>query len=87
MISLRRIKAIECYLSGAAAPHERLLHQARMLVDCDLQRDTRLQQQVYEAVRAYGRKQLRNNIKAVEEQLFTDSTYADFQQQIKQIFD
>ncbi|MDR6944969.1 hypothetical protein [Mucilaginibacter pocheonensis] len=84
--SLNEIAAIEDHLLQRHTPGAALLFEAKMLLDADLQNKVSSQQQVYSLVQQYSRKQLKHEIEAVHQQLFTQPEHLSFRQKIARIF-
>ncbi|MEK6477268.1 hypothetical protein WJR50_07030 [Catalinimonas sp. 4WD22] len=84
--SLNEIKAIEQHLLQEQQPEEALLFEARMMLDEGLKENVQWQQQAYQLVRAYGRKQLRAEIEAIHQQLFTQARHRSFRQKVLSLF-
>lgn len=84
--SLNNIRETEEYLFDILTPVERLIFNARMLVNPLLRRDTHFQQKAYRVIRHYGRKKLREEIGAVETRMFNDGDARSLQSQISKIF-
>jgi hypothetical protein len=77
---------IEAYLNGSLDTGSALLFEAQMILEPGLHDKIRWQNKTYEIIRHYGRKQLRQEIEAVHEQLFTRPEYASFSQKIRLLF-
>ena len=84
--SLNNIRETEEYLFGILTPVERLIFNARTLVDPLFRRDTHFQKNAYRVIRHYGRKKLREEIEAVETRMFNDGDARSLQNQISKIF-
>lgn len=84
--SLNNIAYIEAHLLKAQQPGDALLFDAKLLLDHDLQVDTAAQKQVYTLVQQYGRRQLKQEIEAVHQQLFTQPEHMSFKQKIARLF-
>lgn len=84
--SLNEIKKTEQYLLKENPPEEALLFEAQMILDPRLKEKAEWQQKTYQLVRAYGRLQLRAEIEAVHQQLFTKPAYKSFRQKIRSFF-
>jgi hypothetical protein len=83
---MRETEEIENYLNGNLRPEDRLLMEAKLLVNPELQEKSRWQQITYKLVQKFGRKQLKQEIKETEHRLFTAPEFAGFQQKIQAIF-
>lgn len=84
--SLNEIKSIEQHLLQEQQPEDALLFEAHLILDDELQENVQWQQQVYQLVRAYGRKQLRAEIESVHQQLFTQARHRSFRQKVLRLF-
>ena len=77
---------LEDYLLGTMQPEERLLMEANFLLKADLQEKAKWQENTYTLIRQYSRKQLRAEIEAVHNKLFTEKKFESFRQKISSIF-
>lgn len=84
--SLNNIAQTEAHLLNKQQPGDALLFDAWLLLDTDLQADVSAQKQVYTLVQQYGRRQLKQEIEAVHQQLFTQPEHLSFKQKIARIF-
>ena len=84
--SLNNIAQIEAHLLGSQKPADALLFEARLLLDDSLQVDASAQKQVYNLVQQYSRKQLKQEIEAAHQKLFTRPEHLSFKQKIARIF-
>ena len=84
--SLNNIATIEAHLHKKQQPADALLFDAKLLLDDDLQVNVTAQQQVYSLVQQYGRKQLKQEIETVHQQLFNTTKHLSFRQKIARIF-
>ncbi len=84
--SLTDIHTIEQFLAGRLRPDERLVFEARMLTQPALQRNVILQQKIQAAAVAFGRHQLKQQLKAVHQNLFSHPRKRLWQQRILQYF-
>ena len=84
--SLNNIAQTEARLFNKQHPGDALLFDARLLLDTDLQADVSAQKQIYALVQQYGRRQLKQEIEAVHQQLFTQPEHLSFKQKIARIF-
>ena len=84
--SLTNVAIIESFLTGMLRAEDRLLFEARLLTDPDLEIQTRLQKKVYELVRLFGRKQLKTELQAIHARLITHPDKGVFQKEIANIF-
>ena len=84
--SLRETKMLDDYSLRKQADDERLLSEARLLLSPALRDKLHWQQQVYQIVRSYGRRRLKEELEAVHTQLFTESRFMRFRKKIYHIF-
>ncbi|WP_156309024.1 hypothetical protein [Sphingobacterium endophyticum] len=86
MTSWNETKRIDDYLLGKLPVNEALLFDVQLLIDEELEANVKSQQRSYEIIRQFGRAQLRNELEAVQQKLFTDPKYTSFKQKIVQLF-
>ncbi|MFC4874932.1 hypothetical protein [Negadavirga shengliensis] len=84
--SLLEIKALETHLLKSGSPQDRLVMNARLLLSHDLRIDLAAQKASYELIQKYGRRQLREEIKAVENEVFHSGNHPKFMERIRRIF-
>ena len=84
--SLNEIRQIEKYLLRQLSTEEALVFEARLLTNPVLKANAYLQQKVYQLLRIYHRKKLKEEVEAVHQRLFSDPEKADFQQNIIHLF-
>lgn len=84
--SLNNILETEQYLAGQLTPEDRLMYDARLIVDTDLKEQTRWQQHTYDVVRAYGRMQFKDQLNQLHECLMTEPQHIRFRNKIRNIF-
>lgn len=84
--SLNEIEQIEKYLLGGLNTQDRLLFQAELLLNPQKTENVYWQQKTYILVQAYGRKQLKKDIEAVHQKLFTSPVHQNFRQKILALF-
>lgn len=84
--SLNEIKEIEGYLLQTAPVEDRLLLEVKMTLEPTLAEKVDLQKKVYHQVRQYAHKQLREEIRSVEADLFKLSKYRLFRQKVLRLF-
>lgn len=77
---------IEQYIHGALDPEEKLLMDARCIMDAELSDKVHWQQKTYALVQQYGRKKLKMELEAIQQRLFSESRFATFRNKIKNIF-
>jgi len=83
---LIEIAEIESWVLQQGDPADRLVTEGRLLLNPALREQAAWQTQTYAVVREYGRQKLKEEIKAVENQLFTSAKHRRFQERIRSIF-
>lgn len=84
--SLNEIAQIESWVTGRLQPSEKLLFEARLLVSPALRDQLKLQQAIHQVVRLFARKQLKQELRAVQNNMFRQAGKSAFQQEVNQIF-
>ncbi|HEY0244880.1 MAG TPA: hypothetical protein VGC01_04900 [Mucilaginibacter sp.] len=84
--SWNETEQIETYLNGFNDNGEALIFEAKTLLDPSLQDKIYWQQKTYELIQRYGRKQLKQEIEAIHQQLFTKPEHSGFRQKIRLLF-
>jgi len=84
--SLNELQLAEGYLLQTATPAEKLVFEARLMVQPSLREETHWQQKTYDIVREYGRQQLLTEIADVHRKLFSGHTHTGFRRRISRIF-
>lgn len=84
--SLTELERIENFLLQKSDHGERLLLEAQLKIDASLAEKVRWQRKTYQILQQYGRHQLRKEIHAVSQQLFTAPKHSGFKQKILSIF-
>lgn len=77
---------IENYLVGNLPGDEKLLFEARLLIDSPFKEKLENQKLVHNIVSSYSRKQFKLEIQIIEQRLFTETRYSKFKNQITQLF-
>lgn len=77
---------IEKYLHRKLSIADRLLFDAKLIIDPVLRRHVRLQKKLYAIVRQSGRRELKNEVEQIHHCLFNDPEKATFRQQVYKIF-
>ncbi len=77
---------LEHYLQSRLTAEDRLLMDARLIIDKGLQDKLQWQKKTYALIQAYGRKKLREEIEQLQERMFTEKRFQFFQLKIKNIF-
>jgi hypothetical protein len=84
--SLNELKQIEDHLLRLSLPEDTLLFEAKMILDTGLRSNVLLQQRTYTLVQQYGRKQLKAEIEAVHQQIFSNPSQQGFVNKILSLF-
>lgn len=84
--SLNELALIEEFLLSKPGNSEKVLMQARLILQPELQESTYWQRKTYELVKHYGRQKLREEISQVDQKLFSGPEYLPFRQKIMQFF-
>jgi len=84
--SLNDIRHTEAWLQGTLPAADKLLFEARIILSPLLKEQVARQQQVYQIVQAYGRKQMKAEIETVHSKLFSERKHQSFSQRIRAIF-
>lgn len=83
---LNELQLIEHFLLNKCPAGDTLLMQARLTIDPALRKKVAIQRKVYDLVRGYGRKKLKEEVAAVYQKLFDDPEKHPFRQEIIRIF-
>jgi len=84
--SLIETEQIEAHLLRLSEPGDALVFEARLLLEPGLRDKMHWQQKTYTIIKQYGRQQLRQEIGAVHQQLFSNPEHAGFGQKIMRLF-
>ena len=84
--SLTNTRQIEQYLQGTQSTVDKLLFEARLIIDPALRRDVHFQKKVYSLVALYNRELMREKIEKLHQAVFENGSNNDFKQSILQIF-
>ena len=84
--SLNNLKEIDDHVLGLHSPQDDLLFEAKMMLSEDLKDDVAWHKQTLGLVQQYGRMQLREEIAAIHQQLFTQPGHQSFRRQILRFF-
>ena len=86
MTSWNKTRQIDEFLLGPSDAGSALLFEAKMILDPDLRDQTIWQKKAYVIIQQYGRKQLKQEIEAIHQQLFTRPEHLSFSQKIRLLF-
>ncbi|MBS1503008.1 MAG: hypothetical protein JST32_13155 [Bacteroidetes bacterium] len=84
--SLPETEQIDAHLLRLSEAGDRLVFEARLLLEPELRVKMHWQENTYALVKKYGREELKKEIKAVHQQLFTEQKHISFRQKILGIF-
>ncbi|MFC6098947.1 hypothetical protein [Olivibacter domesticus] len=84
--SLNKLKFLENYIENQLLPEEKLLLDARIIIDEELKDELYCQEKTYQIIRAYGRENLRAQLTRVEHELFVNPVHKKFIDKIKDFF-
>ena len=84
--SLIETQNIEANLLRLSEPGDALVFEAKLLLEPELREKTRWQQEAYRMIKLYGRDQLKREIEAIHQKLFTQSEHMSFSQKIRRLF-
>jgi hypothetical protein len=86
MTSWNETEQIEVQLSGQSDTGSRLVFDARVILDPELRDKVLWQKKTYIIIQSYGRRQLKKEIEAVHQKLFTQPEHISFSQKIRRLF-
>ncbi|SMD14645.1 hypothetical protein [Pedobacter nyackensis] len=84
--SWNELLLIEDYLLSDRNEADKVVLEARMILQPDLKDSIFWQEKTYSLIEQYGRQQLRKEIEQVHGKLFTAPEHASFRQRIMQLF-
>jgi hypothetical protein len=84
--SWNELRLIEDFLLSETKAEDRILFEARLLLQPDLKDSVFWQQKTYSLIHKYGRQQLRKEIELVHEKLFTAPEHYSFRQKVMRLF-
>lgn len=84
--SLIETRQIEGLILRKGKAEDRICLEAKILLDPQFASKVAFQEMAYQAVQAYGRKQVQAEIKNLDLALFSQSQYRGFRQRILSIF-
>ena len=84
--SLIETEQIEAHLLQRSEPGDQLVFEARLLLEPELGEKMEWQQETYRMITLYGRDQLKQEIEAVHQKLFTKKKHLSFSQKITRLF-
>ena len=84
--SLIKLQEIEEFVLQSADVTDRLVFEARMIVDPALAHEVTRQKETYTLIQQYGRRKLKAELEAVHQTLFTQPIHRRFRQKILSLF-
>ena len=84
--SWNETEQIELHLSGQHDTGNALVFEARMLIAPELGDRVLWQKKTYNIIQSYSRRQLKKEIEAVHQKLFTQTEHISFSQKIRRLF-
>lgn len=84
--SWNELMLIEDYLLSDKKGADRMLHEARVILQPGLKDSVFWQEKTYQLIQQYGRQQLRKEIEQVHEKLFTAPEHRSFRERIIALF-
>ncbi|MEO3408325.1 hypothetical protein AAFN85_30700 [Mucilaginibacter sp. CAU 1740] len=84
--SLNEIKAIDDHVLKLAPPDDALLFEAKLIINPALHEQIVLHKQTLSMVKQYGRNNLKTEIEAVHQKLFSQVEHQSFRQKIMRLF-
>lgn len=84
--SLNELRLLEDYLQQCLPTEDKLLLEAKLILEEDLRERLSLQERCYQLIQLYGRIKTREQLQRVERQIFEQPTHKRFVQKIKQYF-
>ena len=86
MTSWNETEQIEAHLLGQQDTGNALVFEAHMLLDPELSDKVLWQKKTYSIIQTYSRRQLKKEIEAVHQKLFTQPEHLSFSQKIRRLF-
>lgn len=83
---MNETQQIELYLQNQLAPEEKLMLDARCILDESFRNKIAWQQKTYDFIQEFGKKKLRMEIREVEERMFSQNKFMQFRNKIRNIF-
>jgi len=84
--SLNEIQQIEKYIDQELPMEDALVFEAKAIINPSLGRNTFLQKKIYELLRHYHRRKLRNEMEKIHRLVFHDPANTSFRKNILQLF-
>lgn len=84
--SWNETRQIDEHIAGAMHTGDALVFEARLLLDTELNDKVLWQRKTHTIIKKFGRKQLKNEIEAIHQKLFTSPEHHSFSQKIRRLF-
>jgi hypothetical protein len=84
--SLIETEQIEAHLLQLSNQGDKLVFEAKLLLDVELHKKVQWQKETYGLIKTYGRNQLKKEIDSVHQKLFNEQQYKSFSQKIRGFF-
>ena len=84
--SWNELHLIEDYLTAKGAPADRVLFEARLILQPELKDSLYWQERTYAIIQQYGKEQLRSEISKIHDKLFTAPEHQSFRQKVLRLF-
>ena len=85
--SLNEIRETEQFLSGQLNGEDALVFEARLLTNPVLRVNTVIQQKLHLIIKAFHRKRLKQGLRVIHADLFTNPEKIEFQEEVLHYFD
>ncbi len=79
-------RQIDRHIAGAMDKGNALVFEAKLLLDPDLGDKVLWQRKTHAIIKQYGRRQLKNELEAIHQKLFTSPEHQSFSQKIRRLF-
>ena len=77
---------IDGHVSGTMETGDALVFEAKLLIDPELSEKVLWQRKTHSIIKQFGRRQLKNEIEAIHQKLFTSPEHRSFSQKIRRLF-
>lgn len=84
--SWNETRQIDEHLSGKMNTGDALVFEAKLLLEPELGDKVLWQQKTHDLITQFGRRQLKNEIEAIHQKLFTSPGHHSFHQKIRRLF-
>ena len=86
MTSYKETQLIEHHILNQLNVEDRLVFDARLLIDRTLRENVFFQKQVYQLVKLFNRRKVKRQVERIHEKIFSDLTKVEFQQTVLKFF-